>query len=283
MRHRTKAICVMALLCGTDQMFGDLLVVDDPQYGASSIVRDTTTGLDWLTLYKTQNLSYNTVFSNFGQGGMFQGFRYADLDDIGTFFADAHVPDIDESNVANFQPVYNLLLEIGALHVGDPCFCDFSYAINDQSLTPGTHNVSELSVNFLPPPSVGEAIRTTDLQANDTFASGLLTGSFIIREAPQPVPEPRSFTVLIAGALGVFWRMCIRRESARKRRPDALGTGCPCTANADHNRLPNGHVDHTLKRDAEGGASQLYKQRFTESAQVLASRTCGWVSNLLVR
>jgi hypothetical protein len=204
-----KAICVMTLLCGADPMFGDLIVVDDPRYGASSILQDTATGLDWLNLYKTRDLSYNTVFSNFSQGGTFEGFRYANLAEIGTLFADANIPDIDETSAANAQPVRDLLLEIGTLFGGDPCFCVFSYALNAQSLTPGTHSVSELMVRFL---AGGSAIRVEYQSQSDNLISSY-TGSFIIRETPQPVPEPRPFALLIAAALGVLCSRWYRRAA----------------------------------------------------------------------
>jgi hypothetical protein len=112
---RAKAMCIVALAGGVGQMFGALIVVDDPQYGASSIVRDTATGLEWLGLFKTAGLSYNTVFSNLGTGGTFAGFRYANLDEVGTLFADAGIPDIDQTTSANFVPVFDLLQKIGTL------------------------------------------------------------------------------------------------------------------------------------------------------------------------
>jgi hypothetical protein len=194
---------MVALIGGVGQMFGALIVVDDPQYGASSIVRDTATGLEWLGLFKTAGLSYNTVFSNLGPGGTFAGFRYANLDEVGTLFADAGIPDIDQTTSANSMPVGDLLRKIGTLDHGP--FSSTSLALNDQSLTPGTHNSSELATDFSPDPSfpsVGTAIRTTTVPQADDRASSA-AGSFLIRETPS-VPEPGTLPLLVIGVFGTF-------------------------------------------------------------------------------
>jgi len=45
-----------------------LLPVDDINWGANSIVRDTTTNLDWLKPIKTTNLSYTSISGQLGTG-----------------------------------------------------------------------------------------------------------------------------------------------------------------------------------------------------------------------
>ncbi|WP_101756743.1 hypothetical protein [Oceanicoccus sp. KOV_DT_Chl] len=42
-----------------------------------SVTRDTGSGLDWLDLTETVGISYNSVTSEFGEGGLFEGYRYA--------------------------------------------------------------------------------------------------------------------------------------------------------------------------------------------------------------
>ncbi len=44
---------------------------------AGTYTTDTATGLDWLDLTASSNLSYNYVSSQFGSGGLFEGWRYA--------------------------------------------------------------------------------------------------------------------------------------------------------------------------------------------------------------
>ncbi len=45
--------------------------------GDNLITRDTVSGLDWLDLTETNNLSYDYVNGQLGVGGQFAGFRYA--------------------------------------------------------------------------------------------------------------------------------------------------------------------------------------------------------------
>jgi len=45
--------------------------------GDNLITRDTGSGLDWLDLTETNNMSYDTVQGQLGVGGAFEGFRYA--------------------------------------------------------------------------------------------------------------------------------------------------------------------------------------------------------------
>ena len=52
----------------------------------NSITRDTTSGLDWLDLTETSNRSYNDVSTKFGAGEEFDGWRYANTDEISRFW-----------------------------------------------------------------------------------------------------------------------------------------------------------------------------------------------------
>jgi len=45
--------------------------------GDNLITHDTVSGLDWLDLTETNNLSYNAVVSELGSGGDYEGFRVA--------------------------------------------------------------------------------------------------------------------------------------------------------------------------------------------------------------
>lgn len=47
-----------------------------------TITRDTSSGLEWLDVTESMNLSYNQVVSELGTGGLFAGWRYATSDEI---------------------------------------------------------------------------------------------------------------------------------------------------------------------------------------------------------
>ena len=50
---------------------------------------DTQTGLDWLDLTETSGLSYEYVSSQLGGGGRFEGWSFAEQEQINTFFSNA--------------------------------------------------------------------------------------------------------------------------------------------------------------------------------------------------
>ena len=54
-----------------------LVSTDWNSTGDNLITRDTTSGLDWLDLAETINMSYETVNTQLGSGGAFEGFRFA--------------------------------------------------------------------------------------------------------------------------------------------------------------------------------------------------------------
>lgn len=47
-----------------------------------SITRDTSTGLDWLDLSETLNLSYDDVVAEMANGGNYEGWRYATKEEV---------------------------------------------------------------------------------------------------------------------------------------------------------------------------------------------------------
>jgi len=63
----------------------ELQSIDDPVYGFGSITYDTETGLEWLDLTYTVNLSYDEVSDQIEQGGDYEGFTrptYAEVSDL---------------------------------------------------------------------------------------------------------------------------------------------------------------------------------------------------------
>lgn len=70
------------------------LISMDSLYGTNSITRDTATGLEWLDPFLgashgaggTQFWTYDQVRNEFGTGGLFEGFRFANRNDLDTLF-----------------------------------------------------------------------------------------------------------------------------------------------------------------------------------------------------
>ena len=93
MRRRTIIVTAISLLL-TIPVFAEIVSLDDPVFGASSITLDDETGFEWLDLTKTQNRSVADVAAQLGPGGEFQGFSYATSTDIFQLFTNAGIPNI---------------------------------------------------------------------------------------------------------------------------------------------------------------------------------------------
>ncbi len=57
---------------------------------------DSATGLDWLDLSLTNSMSYDQVSSQFGVGGLFEGYRYATVAELDAFGSGASLATIDD-------------------------------------------------------------------------------------------------------------------------------------------------------------------------------------------
>jgi hypothetical protein len=60
----------------------ELQSIDDPIYGVGSITHDTETGLEWLDLTFTLNMTRSEVTDELGPEGNFAGFRRASKDEV---------------------------------------------------------------------------------------------------------------------------------------------------------------------------------------------------------
>lgn len=67
MKHLLTATMLLGFVCSANAAF-----IDNRTY-----TTDTSSGLDWLDLTETINVSYDTVSSQLGIGGLYNGWRYA--------------------------------------------------------------------------------------------------------------------------------------------------------------------------------------------------------------
>lgn len=81
--QRTARICFGMLLylsAGSGQ--AALISMDWKSVGDNLVTRDTNSGLDWLDLTETNNLSRDFVLTQLVPGGLFEGFRYATSSEV---------------------------------------------------------------------------------------------------------------------------------------------------------------------------------------------------------
>ncbi len=92
MYSRTNLISIMiavAALVAMNSATAALLERDWKVAGDGLITHDIDTGLEWLDLTETTNLTVATVTAQLGPGGDFEGFRYATAVEVGQLYTNA--------------------------------------------------------------------------------------------------------------------------------------------------------------------------------------------------
>jgi len=84
-----KKILGVLLICISGSANAALVSVDWQTSGDNLITRDTTSGLEWLDLTESRDLSFNYVSSQLGAGGEFEGWHYATAGEVDTFIDSA--------------------------------------------------------------------------------------------------------------------------------------------------------------------------------------------------
>jgi hypothetical protein len=79
-----RAIGIAAVVC----LFAFALVMASSAYAIPILIdrvtyiTDTSTGLDWLDVTASRNMSYLDVSAQFGTGGKFAGWEYATVNEV---------------------------------------------------------------------------------------------------------------------------------------------------------------------------------------------------------
>lgn len=111
------ALLVSSVL--TNHAAATLVSQVDIVFGTGAITFDSATGLSWLDLTKSTDLSFNYVTSQLVLGGQFYGFRYATNSEISTLWVDAGINISKVTNghlfpdPANIAPIVALQNLIG--------------------------------------------------------------------------------------------------------------------------------------------------------------------------
>jgi len=182
-------------------------------HGDGLLTLDTNTNLLWLDLTASQFLtptgglgSFTYVSSLLGTGQMFDGFRYATLDEVNTLFGDALLPSIpapgssapgdNPGAVAPLSSVNNFISLFGQTDCISPC-----------SGAGGAFGILGTSTgNVL---VAGPWYQGDQTSKNISFYTGENStggfGSFLVKSAESKhVPEPPSLLLLGIGLAGVF-------------------------------------------------------------------------------
>lgn len=174
-----------------------LISLDDAGFGADSVTSDTESGLDWLDLNFSTGLSYNQLIAETSGGGMFDGFRLAEISEIQTLFDAAGLPAIG-STTSDFGAVDALIDLIGSTS-NQGSFLQ-SLGI---TATPGEgsgHLVTGL--DFFTSGGIPFYVLTEGLTyANNTSFDTV--GGWLVRDVAA-VPEPGLPMLMFGGLMAIF-------------------------------------------------------------------------------
>ncbi len=176
-----------------------------------NITTDTLTNLDWLDIDTTTNISFDEMSALIGVGEL-QGFRYATLSEIDTFFTHLGLPTAPLPGSLSTPDPNGTLFRDAASHTGA--------ALNGGNLSiSGWHSVSArpdsapLLVIVLHPVSFQETSTYAKITDFPPSSPSPTFGNWIVRPAQSPdgvIPEPSSVVLWgLLGALGLAvpgWR-----------------------------------------------------------------------------
>ena len=216
----TSRTMILAALVSVSLMAVDgsaeLFQQNDARFGPNSLTRDTRTGLVWLDLPFSSDLSYLQVEAATQAGGQFEGFRHATADEVLSLylsagFGEGFIPESSSSfqNVVSFVSLLGATSATGAAGITGTLFNDSSLALAYMS-----YGASAGIPGYFVTTSLGTPETLSTHYGPETHFSTV--GNWIV-----VVPEPSTSAVLIiAGALAL---RSIPPAATRKFRRPARG------------------------------------------------------------
>jgi hypothetical protein len=206
------------------------------------VTRDTETGLEWLDLWTTSSLWPERMLFHLRPGGLFEGWRYATLDEVAQLFRTAGIPDITYGTEpvrwtkANYEPVLALIDLVSVVYPYG-CFtrdCPHSEGITGTSPAPGESPPNPVSG----PPGNDEPYHLTALLSAcgacgsfdevHNLAAAVVGGASYAQDASgwpghwlvrataaAEIAEPGALLLLGAGLLGLAGLGAGRRKANR--------------------------------------------------------------------
>lgn len=202
-------------------LFGSVqaaLITADSQLGPGTVVRDTSTGLDWLKLPLTANLNFGEVLADMKPGARFDGFRYSSIPEfIGGLIRPVLNSCTQADRACRYAEIGNLIDIFGGNREGFQAL----YALNEVLATNPLEINSDVILFELFTEPVLEYV--VDSQRFPVEATRRFDGHFIVRETPE-LPEPGMLALLGIGALAFAIRRFHHGSRAGKETPHASGS-----------------------------------------------------------
>jgi len=177
---------------------GALISIADTTFGPDSVTRDTGTGLEWLDLTFSVNMSYDAVSAQLDPGDTFDGWSIATLPEVSGLFTNAGIDYVVGSFVtqATTGPTQTFINLVG--NTMGPPEMQADGHFDDENGVPGDVGRARVFIDG------NEARSRIDLDWYDRQVPTPTAGTWLVR-----VPEPMTVLVLGVGAVGL---------GARRRR-----------------------------------------------------------------
>ena len=218
----TTSVLALSILLWPSPASASLIAADDPVFGAGSVTTDTDSGLSWLDLTVSLDRSFDDVSVQFDQGGDFEGFRYASIDEIAGLWTHAGIPGLGLFSEANLAPIAGLMALIGCTANCDSPVVVSSIGFSGSYASPSTVFVPAVNQLFAATPPVGGAILVHNIW--DTTLHVSSAGSWLVRSTP--VPEPSTLLLLGSGIGGVLYRRRWLANIGEERVRSGLSGSC---------------------------------------------------------
>jgi hypothetical protein len=201
MTRITAFVTASAVLWLSISAGATLIEVDLAASGDGLITRDTDTGLDWLDLNLTLNLSYDEVAADIGVG-LPAGFRYATESEVIALFAGAGVPVPSISDSTAYTNAIALMDLLGC--TGFLCDTSTEFITGTMELD-AFDPLNSVTLQVLINHTQSNVNATMLLPSPKDSATGE-AGNFLVRAIPEP-----GTAALLGGGL-----LCL--AAARRRR-----------------------------------------------------------------
>lgn len=187
----STATVLLAVLLVSTTVNAALVSVYWQSRGDNLITRDTVSGLDWLDLTETNNMSYVTVYQSLSVGSQFEGWRYATNNEVVSLWENFNI-DLSSDALSQVSSL-NSDLHIATSYLGN---ITTEYGYNNEfpvgvlgltvnSVDQGYQN--HMSAYYWN--SIDITIYEIDGQVTDIFYLDryVTTGSYLVRVSEVPV------------------------------------------------------------------------------------------------
>ena len=199
-----SAACACLLLVSWNA-HSSLVSEDWKTTGDNLITLDTITGLEWLDLTETRNISRDYVLTQFGSGGEFAGYRYATSAEVVDLWSNFGI-NLNASAPFGSTGVNSNLITATSI-LGNP-MCDYvcswypygalGFTSDHPSGDPTLYY--ELGSYYYPDSNTTYYVRTGQVATSSSGNSGILSHYLVVAQ----VPVPPTLWLFGSGLLGLF-------------------------------------------------------------------------------